>query len=1132
MLPDTALVKNNNVFNNVFSDSDDEVETMPNMLNTEINYNFQEKYNQSIKKFHNFMNQPDYLSNKGDKNTNIVDLYSMYDDKMTSRSYNIPENKIPRMFKHIELCRRDGSLMMCYEKQLEYSGIMFDFDIVKKTNKEFLDGGVIANIYLKIMNLLRTYIDLENPDRPVNGTSPNITTYMICIKKPKILLMDNKIDYKDGFHILIPGIQITRPFKKFLIKKIKETSIFHNIFSEIGLADGHDPSDVVDVNSAHVPVFFLGSSSKYDKPPYYIHSIAELEVNPKYLNDMSEIPIYNKVDEKFDVMPDKTQKPNSKVILAHEFSLNWEVPETQNGISIIKKRHYEPKEKYISEVTNKYSMTPADYEIENANENGALSMVTMYDTDAKFIDAILDTLDEERYTDYGKWFAVLCALAHTSKSYKPLAEKFSKKCVEKYSPIDFEHHWQSALEDKGNKLGIGSIHYWAKNDNPAKYNEVYKTNIYTLLYKRVYNTQLEGALQHYDIAWMLHRNCKDKYMFDNTNAGTWYEFILDKDPQMHGEIYKWRGTNRPPNSMKRYMSEILPVLFEKIFDQMAVNIEESANSDNAKYHLMVKANLKVTCRKLRDNGFKNGVGRECEQLFERVGFAEQLDMHNNIMGVGNGILKMDKRVYFIDGYHNYLISKFTPVNYREFNPYNTTTKKLLYALRSLFPDNEPDTMEFLMCYLASALDGKKKESLLVLLVGSGSNGKSTIMELFRETLGQYCVKMPMAFLTSRQKDSETASPALMSLKNARGALYSETAKSEILQMAKVKEITGGEAMAGRKLHEESQNFKPNALHLAAMNYEFETGGSNDHGTWRRLKNIRMKIKFCKENMDEYDPNNPLERLADPAIQAQWTEDPEVLSSFLGILCWYYELLHTKYGGIVENVPHPNIKRDTEAYRDRQDKINKFINMRFVKTTDPKVKLQMFTIIEKYTRWYDSLYPDDKTYKKSLAAQLENSKIVKLIKRDRDEIYITGYRILENGEEKADDEIYLMDEMIKTKSKNEVHVESESPDEYYRRICKEYNDKVSEREREIEQKNKEIREKRLQDKCKQINKNASQKINKIDTVSNFIDEKIKIQNNNNVEKYDASGFKIVESMAKEFCSSDDSDISDNTHSDVE
>jgi phage/plasmid-associated DNA primase len=1134
-----------NSFNGVFSDSDDEKETIPNVLNTEIKYNFQEKYNTFVKKYHTFVNNPDFIKNKGDKDTNFVDMYTMFEDNICTKSYQIPDDKIPRLFKYIEICRRENTFMMCYEKQLEYSGIMFDFDILKKTKSKYLDQGTITSIYHKIVSLLRKYVDLSNPfkvdrnyglknkDKDKEGkeqkqeyiSNPNsIVFHMACIKKPKIKFLEDKNAYKDGFHILIPGIQITRKFKRFLINKIKEDCVFESIFSNVDLVDSLGPNDVVDTNSAHVPVFLLGSSSKLEAPPYYVHSIVEVELNPKYIDDPLELGKLQDIrDLKFGIDNNGVQDKENKIISAHEFSLNWECP---NGI--IKKFKYEPKDQYIKEI----GFVIDNQESHEEREYGALSILSMHDPEVKFIEELLNTLDEERYTDYNKWFSVLCVLAHTSKSYKPLAEKFSMKCEGKYNPMDFEHHWQSALSNKEKQLSIGSLHFWAKSDNLIKYTEISKNNIYNIIYKKIYNPQLEGNLQHYDIATILHTTLKDKYVYDSSGTGIWYEFVINDDPQVQGEIYKWRAYPKPPNSLRRYISEVLPVMFEKIFDQMNANIEDAAGNENSKYHVMIRQNLKITCRKLRDNSFKNGVVRECEQKFEVLGFTDKLDKLGNIMGVGNGILKFSDTIEFIDGYHNYPISKHTEVDYVEFNPYEPITKKLICALRNLFPENEPDTMQFVMCYLASALDGKKKESLLALLVGGGSNGKSFLIELFRETIGKYGVKMPMSFLTSRQKDAENASPALMALMDARAALYSETSKNEILQMAKVKEVTGNEAMAGRKLHQDQMNFKPKCIHIASMNYEFETGGNNDHGTWRRLLLIRMMIKFCKEGIDDYDPNNPLERLADPTMQAQWPEDPEVKSAFLSILCWYYEILHRQYSGIVENVPHPTVKRNTEAYRDRQDKINKFINIKFVKTVDKTIKLPMFTIIEKYTRWYDALYPDDKFYKKSLAAQLENSKLVKLIKRERDEVFITGYRILDNGEEAEEGEIYLMDELIDNKKKDYVGIVSETTEEFYKRICEEYDEKKQNKLQKIKEQNSEIHKQKMEVKKANAILKASGP-----TVSSGTNVGLSTQPDiSNKIEYDKSGFKVakknnnmINGMSKndikELCDSDSSSDSD-------
>jgi hypothetical protein len=458
-----------------------------------------------------------------------------------------------------------------------------------------------------------------------------------------------------------------------------------------------------------------------------------------------------------------------------------------------------------------------------------------------------------------------------------------------------------------------------------------------------------------------------------------------------------------------------------------------------------------------------------------------------------------------------------------FDPYNLTTKKLLKALRNIFPDDEPDTFEFIMCYFAACLDRKKKESLIMILVGGGSNAKSFLLELVGGVMGPYRVKLPLAFITSRQKNAEGATPALMMLVNARLAQYAESEKGETMHLAKVKEMTGQETMSGRKLNEGMRNFKPTCHHVVGTNYDFEING-NDHGSWRRIKKVPMKIKFCKAGVDEYDENNPYERIADPSMIAKWTEDPEVLSSFLSILCHYYEILQSKYGGLVENVPHPHVQLETEQYRDRQDKVNNFINIRFVKGgEDNEYVLTIAQIIEKYTKWHESLYPDDKEYKKSIGYQIENSKLIKLFTKSRTGPILKGYRILDADEEPDAEsgETYLMDNMMSSKKGKLKDIGVEDCDQYYAKICKEFEEVKLVKAEIVKAEKKKIHKKRME-------AIANAKNAPIDDNTKPIPYKKNVEIIPNPNTYDKSGFKVIDKVdKKEFmCGSEDgSDSSD-------
>lgn len=1018
------VIPESNRFEGVFSDSDDDNELNIDSIEDEIMYRVQEKHENILRSFKEFMDNPEYITGKGDPRTNVVDRYCLIGEKISSRTYNMPDNKIDKMFKFLELCRRKSLKMMVYEKQLEYSGLMIDFDIFQNVEDCVFNDGLARSAVLSTMKLLTDYVDFSHVFD--NGANKYVM-YAAVIKKPRVMYNSEKQCFKDGFHILLPGIKLNRESKRLILNKAVEQGYYKDIFRSFVPVAGLSCDDFVDKNSAHVPVHFLGSATKMGFAPYYLFGVYTYDL---YSDSKELSTIINKcegfTEEKLD--------PN--IVICHELSLNWE---KEGGI--IKKENFFLKEEYIL-ISKRYktsmSQSEEDENIVPETESGELSLLKIHDPDVEYIVSLIDTLHPNRAINYMDWFKVLCVIANTSKSYKPIAEYFSKKCPEKYSQETFERFWQEICSARDNRLSIGSLHYWAKEDNPERYESIRCGSIFDMIFKKIYDPQMEGHLQHYDIAQVLFKSLRHKYVFDVANAGSWFEFILPEEPHAKGEAYKWRLCLKPPLSIKRYISELLPVLFRKVYDKI-LNIIENLKADNeASYHVLVKRNFQASTRNLKHTAFKNGVAHEAEQVFERIGFTNQLDKEPDVLGVGNGLLHLGKECKFITGYHNYLISQYTTTDYIPFNPRDLITKKLLVALRNLFPDDEPDTFDFIMHYLSSALDGKKKESLLLLLVGNGSNGKSFLVELFKETIGStFAVKMPLAFLTSRQKNSESATPALMMLMNARFAYYSETEKSEVLNSAKIKEVTGQETLGGRKMFGDFINFKPTCHHLVTSNYDFEVN-STDHGTWRRLKRVAMKIKFCKPNVDSYNEKNPYERIADPSLGANWPDDPEVRSAFLGILVYYYESLQRNHDGIVENVPHPTIKTETEMFRNRQDKINSFINSRVVKTTDAEVETPISVIIEKYSRWHDSLYPDDREYKKSVSLQFENSRLSKIIVKTRVGNFIKGYRVLDNGETPDEGETYFIDNFIEKKEMSKFKFKSENATEFHSRICTEFD----------------------------------------------------------------------------------------------
>ena len=988
-------------------------------IDADVNYKIQSIHSTELQRLTTFFSDSSMVNSSGDPTTNIV-------DRFTKKCYNVPAAKIPKMFKLIDECRKNNISMMLTEKQLDPSGLMFDFDIQQEKNKSQISTEMIEEFCQNLFALLIEILDFKDKQKEI--------FYVGITRRPVIDMPSDKEYYKDGFHVLIPGIKVSRAIKIFIINKILSRDIITRIFNDVKPAPFKLASDeqyqqkhYLDVNSAHVPVHFIGSRTKPTNRPYQLRHIFAVSVkfSEKYIRVKEENHLISDIN------------------ICHEFSVNYEKPE-----GVIKKEEYTPVEKYLAEIAE-LSNRNKHVETENNNNYGALSTNAVHDAIHDEVRKLLDLLAPQRYEEYGLWRDVIFALSGTSISYKGLAEYFSRKWP-KFNIIDFENMWNQSLKGTKNKkvLSIGSIHYWARLDNPERYEQLRKESADAVLMKMVYEQHKEGILSHADIADILYRLLQFKYVTDIPEGGKkriWYEFILDDDDHIDGELYKWKiCEEEPPVNIANYISRTLPKLFELALKRVKRHYDE-ADADKSKWYKKVYDNFKTTMRKLGDLPTIKNCSTMVAKRFAKCGFAKLLDKDPLVRGVQNGILKLGWGINnppkLIQGYHSYKISKFTEVPYIAFDPYDPITKKILITLRGMFPDNETDSFEFTMYFLSSTLDGNPKESMIMLMVGGGSNGKSFLVELHKSAIGDtYGVKMQTSFLTSVASSADAATPAIMQLKDATFAYYSETNKSEVLNEARMKEITGQETLSGRKLNENIVNFKPKCHHLVVSNNNFIIQ-SGDHGTWRRIIYNPLKIRFVDTANDVLDVNDPYQREADVTISDEWTAEPEIRGRYLGFMVWMHFWLYNKYKGKVMKVPHPHIHFETEKYRHSQDTVMKFLSTCLVKLDDDGIENPIEPELEKYRIWYS------KTTNKTIAMQglvdvFKNNKVIsRFIKSTRRGHVLVGHRFLDYGQklDPNSDETYAIQDVYELEmGDGNAGIPIETPEQYYQKILIEYN----------------------------------------------------------------------------------------------
>jgi P4 family phage/plasmid primase-like protien len=215
---------------------------------------------------------------------------------------------------------------------------------------------------------------------------------------------------------------------------------------------------------------------------------------------------------------------------------------------------------------------------------------------------------------------------------------------------------------------------------------------------------------------------------------------------------------------------------------------------------------------------------------------------------------------------------------------------------------DEDRIGYLQELFGAALFGDSRFHVLPVFVGTGANGKSTIIDVIAGILNDYSATMPENFLLDTTGNAHPADIAR--LRGVRLAVASETRPDGKFNESRVKMLTGGDTLSARFMGQNFFDFKPTHTLFMAVNHlpEVKSGGD---GFWRRLR----KIDFRKTIPAEKRKENLAQLLVaeeGPGI-LQWMVDGAVRLTNQGF-----------------NEPD-SVKFATQSYRHEEDHIAKFLD---------------------------------------------------------------------------------------------------------------------------------------------------------------------------------------------------------------
>lgn len=215
-------------------------------------------------------------------------------------------------------------------------------------------------------------------------------------------------------------------------------------------------------------------------------------------------------------------------------------------------------------------------------------------------------------------------------------------------------------------------------------------------------------------------------------------------------------------------------------------------------------------------------------------------------------------------------------------------------------DHDEELYNYLRRFVGYLLVADTSDQSLHFLWGLGANGKSVFCEVLLRLLGDYAVAVSPDLIMMRRHGGIPNDVAR--LRGVRAALMNETSQGSRFDEAKLKDLTGGDTLTARFLHQEFFDFRPTHRILIRGNHKPAIAG-NDEGIWRRLRLVPFTVQIPAEEQDR----NLLRKLE--------AELPGILNwALAGCLEWQRDGLK----------PPAIILEAVRQYREESDSLGRFI----------------------------------------------------------------------------------------------------------------------------------------------------------------------------------------------------------------
>ena len=530
--------------------------------------------------------------------------------------------------------------------------------------------------------------------------------------------------------------------------------------------------------------------------------------------------------------------------------------------------------------------------------------------DYELIKDLVNCLSIKRADDYGLWLNIGFCLYNISSDLLDVWKDFSQKS-DKYEEDKCDELWDKMTKTN---MTIGSLKYWAKQDNPDEYNNIISNSVTNYI-----DIALGSDGAHYDIAVVISLISKDKIVYD-TKAKSWFKinnynvWEQDKEGLFFNTIC---SVDVCKLFLKRAMhySNCLDMTLKSIFDE--------------KFKKCTKIAMQ-----LKNTSFVNSLISPFKSIMSQSNFVEnKLDSNTNIFCFNNCLydlnicnirdIEPEDYVYTTTGY--------------DYNPdVDKNVKQHIYKfLREIQLDEE--LYQYNLDVMTSCLVGKNIYQELYFKTGRGANGKSTEQTLYQKAFGNYGL-CPNSEVLTKQTKGVNETSELHEAKGKRILFMQEPEAEDKLVTSRAKKLTGGDMLCVRGLFSNPIEFIPQFKIIMCLNDMIQFS-KVDGGIQRRTRVIEYPFKFTDE------PNNDMQKKKDNKLEALFTTD-KYRDACINILLDNW----VNIKGLSKLNTPKSVMEESNEYCNESNGVLGFINEKFEITNNPDDRIMCKVLLSMYNNY--------------------------------------------------------------------------------------------------------------------------------------------------------------------------------------